>query len=62
MRRIGTLAKLLLVVWMLAQPALYFLLSATPDRGGVFTKLPQFVYRAQDVLLPLFTRKANLSG
>jgi hypothetical protein len=60
MKPIGRAARLLLVIWILSQPAVYFLLAATPDRGGVFARLPQFVYRLQDVLVPLFTRSAAL--
>jgi len=50
--------KAALVIWMLANPTLYFLLAASPERGGLFGMLPLFVQQLHDWLIGFFTRAA----
>ena len=54
--KINAWIKTLLVVWMLLMPTMYFLLAASPERGGVMSKMPAVVGEINKVLLPMFKR------
>ena len=54
--KINGLTKILLVVWMLLTPTMYFLLAASPERGGMMSKMPAVVGEINKVLLPMFKR------
>lgn len=45
-----------LVLWMLAHPVLYFLLVASPERGGIISMLPEIAFRLHELLIPFFMR------
>jgi len=49
-------AKILLVIWMWLMPTTYFLLAASPERGGIMSRMPAVVGNINSVLLPLFQR------
>ena len=48
--------KMLLVIWMLLMPTIYFLLAASPERGGVMSRMPAVIGEINKVLLPMFKR------
>jgi len=54
--KIRVWVKVLLVIWMLLMPTIYFLLVASPERGGAMAKMPEIVGEINKVLLPLFKR------
>ena len=54
--RVRIWVKLLLVIWMLLMPTTYFLLAASPERGGVMSKMPRVVGELNRALLPMFKR------
>jgi|TARA_B110000908_G_C10264649_1_gene462491 hypothetical protein len=57
--KINAWIKILLVVWMLLMPTMYFLLAASPERGGMMSKMPAVVGEINKVLLPMFKRNTG---
>lgn len=58
MKPLSPWTKAGLVLWMLAHPALYFLLIASPRPGGFIAMLPDFVHQLHQVLIPFFVRNS----
>ena len=54
--KIKVWVKMLLVIWMLLMPTTYFLLAASPERGGIMSRMPAVVGEINKVLLPMFKR------
>lgn len=48
--------KVLLVIWMLLMPTIFFLVAASPEREGLMSRMPALVGEINKVLLPLFKR------
>ena len=44
---------------MLLMPIIYFLLAASPERGGIVSRMPALVGEINKVLLPMFKRDAG---
>ena len=57
--KINAWIKILLVVWMLLMPTMYFLLAASPERGGMMSKMPVVVGEINKVLLLMFKRNTG---
>jgi len=57
--KINAWIKILLVVWMLLMPTMYFLLAASPERGGMMSNMPAVVGEINKVLLPMFKRNTG---
>lgn len=47
--------KVLILVWMLASPTLYFLLFVKSDTP-VLSWIPNFIFQIQEFLMPFFHR------
>lgn len=54
--KINAWIKMLLVMWMLLMPTMYFLLAASPEREGMMSKMPAIVGEINKMLLPMFKR------
>lgn len=54
--KINAWIKMLLVMWMLLMPTIYFLLAASPEREGMMSKMPAIVGEINKMLLPMFKR------
>lgn len=48
--------KIYLCIWILLQPIIFFLIIASPERGGIFLLLPDVVVNLHDILIPFVTR------